>query len=104
MFAAFALQPRMEGHEDPRIVTRRHLWYDNSMRSSYKRAARRTKAVTVRVPPDRLKKVMRARNAVTQSKLINDLLTEEEERLEAEGALRATAGAAGPDDFDDRLL
>lgn len=75
------------------------------MASSYKgRARRRTKSVTVRVPVERLKKVMRARRTATQSELFNELLTEEEERLESESVLRATTGAAGRGDLDDRLL
>jgi hypothetical protein len=68
------------------------------------RQARRSKAVTVRIPAHRLEKVMRARKAATQSELINTLLAEEEERLEAEAVLRATTGAAGPGELDDRLL
>jgi hypothetical protein len=47
---------------------------------------------------------MRARKAATQSKLINDLLKEEEERLEAEAVLRETTGAARSREIDDRLL
>lgn len=47
---------------------------------------------------------MRARKAETQSQLINTLLAEEEERLEAERVLRETTGVAAGADFDDRLL
>lgn len=72
------------------------------MASSYKRLPR--KAITVRVSSAQLRRLMRARKAATQSELINDLLAEEEERLEAEAVLRATSGTAGPTDLDDRLL
>ncbi len=74
------------------------------MATSYSGRPSRDKAVTVRVPATRLRKVMRARKAATQSELINDLLTEEEERIEAEAVLRGTTGVAGSQDFDDRLL
>ena len=62
------------------------------------------RAVTVRVSEPRLRKLMRARKARTQSDLINTLLAEEEERLRSHRALHATAGAAKPGDLDDRLL
>ena len=65
-------------------------------------AARR--AVTVRIPEPRLRKLMRARKAKTQSDLINTLLAEEEERLQSHGVLRATTGTAKPRDLDGRLL
>jgi hypothetical protein len=74
------------------------------MPSSYKRRARATKAITIRVPEARLRKVMRARKALNQSELINALLTEEEERLEAERVLRETLGSADAADLDDRFL
>lgn len=67
-------------------------------------APKTTKAVTVRVPAARLRRLMRARRSATQSELINDLLAEEEERVTAEAALRATEGTAARADFDDRLL
>ena len=60
--------------------------------------------MTVRVPEATLRKVMRGRKAETQSQLINTLLAEEEERLEAERVLRETTGVASGVDFDDRLL
>jgi hypothetical protein len=47
---------------------------------------------------------MRARRVATQSELINTLLTEAEERLDAERILRETSGSAAVSDFDDRLL
>jgi hypothetical protein len=72
--------------------------------SSYTRAARTKKPITVRVPVARLRKLMRARKAATQSDLINTLLTEEEERLESEQLLRETTGSAGAGDLDDRFL
>lgn len=78
--------------------------YDVLMASSYRRRASASKAVTVRVPVALLKKVMRARKAATQSELINELLTEAEERIEAEAVLRETSGAAASGGFDDRLL
>ena len=74
------------------------------MSLSYKDRTRRTRAITVRVPGARLAKVMRARRATTQSELINALLCEEEERLEAERVLRETANTARASDIDERLL
>jgi hypothetical protein len=74
------------------------------MASSYNRRRSRSKAITVRVSAARLKKLIRARKFATQSELINALLTEEEERLEAEAVLRATTGVARADDVDDRVL
>jgi hypothetical protein len=47
---------------------------------------------------------MRARKSATQSALINTLLEEEAERVAARDVLQETAGTAGPNDFDDRLL
>lgn len=73
------------------------------MSSSHK-PQRRTRAVSVRVPEATLRRVMRARKAETQSQLINALLAEEEERLEAERVLRETTGAAAATDLADRLL
>jgi hypothetical protein len=69
---------------------------------SYK--APRKRAITVRVAEAQLKRVMRARGIATQSELINTLLAEEAEKIVAVRALEATAGTAGPKDFDDRLL
>ena len=63
-----------------------------------------TKAVTIRVPEARLRKLMRARKAKTQSALINTLLAEEEERLHSHQVLRDTAGTVATSDIDDRLL
>ena len=63
-----------------------------------------SKAVTVRVPLARLRKLMRARRAATQSELINSLLAEEEERLRSHRVLRATAGTARASEIHDRLL
>lgn len=63
-----------------------------------------TKAVTVRVPEGRLKRLMRARHVATQSELINTLIREEEERMRAHAALQATARSARAADLDDRLL
>ena len=62
------------------------------------------KAVTVRVSEPRLRRLMRARKARTQSDLINTLLAEEEERLRSHGVLRATAGTATRGELDGRLL
>ena len=64
----------------------------------------RKRAITVRVPEARLKQVMRARRIATQSELFNTLLAEEAEKIAARRVLEATAGSAGPGDFDDRLL
>ncbi len=66
--------------------------------------ANRRRTITVRVPEARLKQVMRARKIATQSELINTLLDEEAEKIASRRALEATAGTAGPKDFDDRLL
>jgi len=63
-----------------------------------------SKAVTVRVPLARLRKLMRARKATTQSELINGLLAEEEDRLRSHRALRETAGTARASEIHDRLL
>ena len=63
-----------------------------------------TRAVTVRIPEARLRKLMRARRVATQSELINALLAEEEERLRSHAVLRETALTARPGDVDDRLL
>ncbi|TMA44597.1 MAG: type II toxin-antitoxin system HicB family antitoxin [Deltaproteobacteria bacterium] len=63
-----------------------------------------SKAITVRVPLARLRKLMRARKAATQSELINSLLAEEEERLRSHGVLRETAGTARASEIRDRLL
>ena len=41
----------------------------------------RRKALTVRIPEARLRKLMRARKTKTQSDLINALFAKEEERL-----------------------
>lgn len=64
----------------------------------------RRKALTVRVPETRLRKLMHARKAKTQSDLINTLLAEEEERLQSHQVLRETAGTVKPAEIDDRLL
>ena len=49
-------------------------------------------AFTVRVPETRLRKLMKARKAKTQSELINILLAEEEERVHSHKILKETAG------------
>ena len=64
----------------------------------------RSKALTVRIPEARLRKLMRARKAKTQSDLINMLLAEEEERLHSHRVLRDTAGTLTPSEIHDRLL
>jgi hypothetical protein len=63
-----------------------------------------SRAITVRISDVRLRKVMRARKAATQSELINTLLCEEEERLRSHGVLRATAGTVRARDLNARLL
>ncbi len=78
--------------------------YDMPRQVSYKPKRPARRAVTVRVPADRLSYVMRARRVATQSELINTLLTEEEERLRSHRAIRATAGKLNDGDLDDRLL
>jgi len=62
------------------------------------------KALTVRIPEVRLRKLMRARKAKTQSDLINTLLVEEEERLRSHKILRDTAGTVKLSEINDRLL
>ena len=64
----------------------------------------RSKALTVRVPEARLRNLMRARKAKTQSDLINTLLAEEEERLRSHQILRDTAGSLKPSEINDRFL
>jgi len=63
-----------------------------------------SKALTVRVPAARLRRLMRARRVATQSELINRLLAEEEERIRSHTVLRETAASARASDVDDRLL
>ena len=63
-----------------------------------------SRAITVRIPEARLRKVMRARKVATQSELINTLLAEEEERLRSHSLLRATASTVRAGDIDARLL
>ena len=63
-----------------------------------------SRAITVRISDARLRKVMRARKAATQSELINALLSEEEERLRSHGVLRSTAGTLRAKDLNARLL
>ena len=62
------------------------------------------KAITVRVSEARLRKLMRARKAKTQSDLINTLLAEEEERLRSHQVLQETAGTVKASEINDRLL
>jgi len=62
------------------------------------------KVLTVRIPEARLRKLMKARKAKTQSELINTLLAEEEERLRSHKVLHDTAGTVTPSSIDDRLL
>jgi len=64
----------------------------------------RSKALTVRIPETRLRKLMRARKAKTQSDLINTLLAEEEERLHSHQVLRHTADTLKPTEINDRFL
>lgn len=64
----------------------------------------RGKALTVRIPEARLRKLMRVRKAKNQSDLINTLLAEEEERLHSHQLLRNTAGTLNPAEINDRLL
>ena len=62
------------------------------------------KAVTVRIPQSRLRRLMRARKVKSQSDLINSLLAEEEERLKSHRVLRETEGTARLSDIHERLL
>lgn len=62
------------------------------------------KAVTIRIPEARLRRLMRMRKARSQSDLINGLLAEEEERLLSHRALRDAHGTAKRKELDDRLL
>lgn len=63
-----------------------------------------TRAITVRISETRLRRLMRARKAATQSELINTLLAEEEERLRSHAVLRATAQTVRAADIDGRFL
>jgi hypothetical protein len=72
--------------------------------SSHPPTAKRTKAVTVRVPASRLRNLLRARKLTSQSELINAVLEEEEERLRSRRVLEETSGTARRSDVDDRLL
>ena len=63
-----------------------------------------SRAITVRISEVRLRKLMRARKAATQSELINTLLAEEEERLRSHAVLRDTARTVRAGDIDARLL
>ena len=56
-----------------------------------------SRAVTVRISEARLRKLMRARKAATQSELINT-------RLRSHAVLRATARTVRAGDVDARLL
>ncbi len=62
------------------------------------------RAITVRIPEPRLRQLMRARKAKSQSELINKLLEEEEERLKSHEVLRNTQNKLKRSAFDDRLL
>jgi len=75
------------------------------MKQSHNRS-KQTKAVTVRLPLTKLRRVMRALRLTTQTELLQSLLDEADERITSLAALRASVGVAGngKDDFDDRLL
>ena len=62
------------------------------------------KAVTVRIPESRLRRLMRARKVKSQSDLINSLLAEEEERLKSHRVLRETEGTTRLSEIHGRLL
>ena len=62
------------------------------------------KAVTIRLPEARLRRLMRVRNARTQSELINTLLAEEEERQRSHKVHREVVGTARQSEIDARLL
>lgn len=64
----------------------------------------RSKALTVRIPEARRRKLMRAPKVKTQSDLINSLFVEKEERLRSHQVLRNTAGALKPAEINGRLL
>lgn len=79
--------------------------YDIDVNLSYERSrSMASRAITVRISEARLRKLMRARKAATQSELINTLLAEEEERLHSHGVLRDTARTVRAADIDARLL
>ena len=63
----------------------------------------RRKALTVRIHEARLRKLMRARKAKTQSDLVKALLAEEEERLHSHQVLRATAGTLKASEINSAL-
>lgn len=62
-----------------------------------------SKAVTVQIPKDCLRRLMRARKLKSQSDLINALLAEEE-RIKSHRARQETEGTAKPSEIHDRLL
>jgi hypothetical protein len=78
--------------------------YDKKKIVSYGETPWQSRAITVRISEARLRKLMRARKAATQSELINTLLAEEEERLRSHAVLRDTARTIRAADIDARLL
>jgi len=63
-----------------------------------------TKAVSVRIPEAKLRRVMRKRGMKSRSALIKALVDEEDERIQSHRLHERIVGAAGRVDFDDRLL
>jgi hypothetical protein len=63
-----------------------------------------TKAVSVRIPEVKLRRVMRKRRLKSRSRLINALVDEEDERIRSREAHHRIFGAGRRAEFDDRLL
>lgn len=92
-------------HSGALLVAGAASLYDMSIILSYEGdGSMASRAITVRVSETRLRKLMRARKAATQSELINTLLAEEEERLHSHVVLRDTARTVRATDIDARLL
>jgi hypothetical protein len=62
------------------------------------------RAITVRISPSRLRKLVPARRTATPSEIINTLLAEEEERCRSHAVLHARARTVRIGQFDARLL
>ncbi|MBI2964443.1 MAG: hypothetical protein HYY35_11870 [Deltaproteobacteria bacterium] len=63
-----------------------------------------TKAVSVRIPEAKLRRVMRQRRMKSRSELIKTLIDEEDERIRSHQAHQRIFGSGRRVEFDDRLL
>jgi len=63
-----------------------------------------TKAMSMRLPVARVKRLMRLRKAPTATALVDTLLAEEEERLRALKVLKESEGKTSESDWDESLL